>query len=132
MLTDWGLRALNRMPQLRVLRLDHVNGITVKGMRMLMVGEPDAPATTGPSLYEIGKHFLKRIKCIFFSFSFFTDNFFFFPFLFSSSFLFLSYNNYFLKRFVVLYFDTTRSMFASIGGEMFAVDYNLHSRHSCR
>jgi hypothetical protein len=52
-LTDWGLRALNRMPQLRVLRLDGIENITMQGMRMLMVGEEGSPATTGPSLYEI-------------------------------------------------------------------------------
>ena len=53
LLTDWGLRALNRMPQMRVLRLSNIPNITVKGFKMLLVGEPDAPATTGQSMYEL-------------------------------------------------------------------------------
>ena len=52
-LTDWGLRSLNRMSQLRVLRLDHIPALTVNGMRMLLVGESDSPATTGTHMNDI-------------------------------------------------------------------------------
>lgn len=52
-LTDWGLRALNRIPQLRLLDLSYLPKITIKGLKMLFIGEEDAPATTGSSLYDI-------------------------------------------------------------------------------